>query len=110
MHGSANLLAEQKHAKDHPVANTAAAVSLAAEAQQRHVIDQIAWSYAGTPTAGNLKIAVAGVDVWSVDIVADGPGFIPFPNGFDCGVNKLVVVTLAAAGAACTGKLNVSYR
>lgn len=93
-----------------PVANTAAVVTYTAGgAGVYHVIGGIAWSYSGVPTNGNLKIEDDGVIVFTLDIVAAGPGLILFPRPKKNAVaNKALVVTLSTGGAGITGKLNVT--
>ena len=91
----------------HPAADTAAVVTYAASVDAKHVITGIAWSYDDNPTNGNLEITMNGVTIFSIDITTSGPGFIPFspPKKFSRG--HQVIVTLAAAGAGVSGKLNV---
>lgn len=92
-----------------PVANTAAVVTLAAPGVGKaHFVHQVQWSYIGAaPVNGRCYITVGGTTKWDVDIFAQGPdGFGMELPGTD---NAEVVITLAAAGASCTGKLNVQY-
>lgn len=95
--------------KHEPAANTAAVITYAAVSGQKHVIGGVAWSYNGAPTGGNLKIEdVSGTVVFSVDITAAGPGFIPFtPPMRQAAPNTALIITLSAAGAAVTGKVSV---
>ena len=88
-----------------PAANTAAVVTLAAEAGLSQALRGVAWSYNATPTGGNLKVEDDSTTVFSVDITAAGPGFLPLCLRSTTG--KLLRVTLSAAGAAVTGKVNV---
>lgn len=98
-----DLSAGQLHT---PAANTAAVITLAATAGKRHYIFLIMWSYNATPTAGNLKIEEpTGTTVFSVDIASAGPDVIAYTLRGD--INTELKVTLAAAGAAVTGKLQV---
>jgi hypothetical protein len=93
-----------------PAANTAAVVTYAAVANERHCIGGIAWSYSGgTPTGGNLKVEdVSGTTVFSIDITAAGPGFIPFsPPKRSAAVNTALIITLAAGGGGVSGKVSV---
>lgn len=92
-----------------PAVNTAAVVTYAASAGQAHVIGGIAWSYNAAPTGGNLKVEdVSGTTVFSIDITSAGPGFIPFARPKrSAAQNTALIVTLAAAGAAVTGKVSV---
>lgn len=88
-----------------PAANTAAIVTFTAVVGQRHVLEFVAWSYSAAPTGGRLTITDGGVTVLDVDIIAGGPGVLDVQLRSE--INSAVVATLAAAGAAITGKLNV---
>jgi hypothetical protein len=92
-----------------PAVNTAAVVTYAASPGVAHVIGGVAWSYNAAPTGGNLKIEdVSGTVVFSVDITTAGPGFFQFARPKkSAAVNTALIVTLAAAGAAVTGKVSV---
>ncbi len=92
-----------------PAVNTAAVVTYAAAgAGVSHVIKGIAYSYNAAPTGGNLKVENgAGTIVFSMDITAAGPGFIPFNAAMKGTTNTAMIVTLTAAGAAVTGKVSV---
>ncbi len=91
-----------------PAVNTAAVVTYAAGAGVSHVIKGIAYSYNAAPTGGNLKVENgAGTIVFSMDITAAGPGFIPFNAAMKGTTNTAMIVTLTAAGAAVTGKVSV---
>ena len=88
-----------------PAVNTAAVITLAAVAAQRHYLPWVAWSYNAVPTAGRLSITDAGATVLDVDITADGPGFLPL-GIHSAAVNTIMVITLAAGGALVTGRVN----
>ena len=92
-----------------PASNTAAILTLTGTGTgpgSATVIQGIAWSYDAAPTGGNLKIENAsGTIIFSIDITAAGPGFLPFPWKSSNG-NPLIV-TLAAGGSGVTGKVNV---
>jgi hypothetical protein len=91
-----------------PAANTAAVVTYALDAARQHVISGVAWSYNAAPTGGSLKIEdAAGNTVFIVSITAAGPGEFIFPIPKAGTVNRALIVTLAAAGAAVTGKVSV---
>jgi hypothetical protein len=91
-----------------PASNTAAVVTIAAVTGKQNAISGIAWSYNAAPTAGNLKIENgSGVTVFSIDITAAGPGFIPWPVAIRGSVTTALIVTLAAGGAGVSGKVNV---
>lgn len=111
-----NTTAGTTLAKHHPAADTAAVVTIAAVAGQRHVIDWIHFGYDKVSDAvETLTVAIAGTTVWQISIPVDvdvsGPHFISFPHGlYGTGLNEAVVVTLSASGNTCTGKVNVGYR
>lgn len=94
---------------DEPAVNTAAVVTVAAPgAGVRNVVGSVEWSYDAAPTAGALTIEDgAGNTVFKVDISLSGPGgFVWFvPKRMTA--NTDTVVTLAAAGAAVSGIVNV---
>jgi hypothetical protein len=91
-----------------PASNTAATVTYAAVAGERHVITGFAVSYyGGIPTGGNVTITSAGVIIFNLDIAEEGAGEIIFPAPKSGGVNSDLVITLTAGGAGITGKLNI---
>ena len=92
-----------------PAANTAAIVTYAAVAGVKHIITGIAWSYAGGIPSGSLKVEdVSGTTVFVMGITEEGAGVITFPRPKKAAaVNTAMIVTLAAAGAAVTGKVSV---
>ena len=88
-----------------PAANTAAIVTLSAVVAKKHYLPRVVWSYDAVPTGGGLTVTDDGDTVFSISIPADGPGFVPL--GIESGTsNTDMVVTLAAGGAAVTGKVN----
>lgn len=91
-----------------PAVNTAAIVTYAATASVKHVITGIAWSYDAAPTGGNLKVEdVSGTTVFTIDITDKGAGFFVFPKPKkSAAANTAMIITLAAAGAAVTGKVS----
>ena len=91
-----------------PAANTAAVVTYAASAGAQHVISGIAWSYSAAPTGGNLKVEDgAGNVIFQLDVTAAGPDAVYFRPAKKGSVNTNLIVTLAAGGAAVTGKVSV---
>ena len=93
-----------------PAAATAAVVTYAANATQKHVISGIAWSYVGgLPVGGNLKVEdVSGTTVFSMDISDQGAGVIVFPKPKkSAAINTAMIITLASGGAGITGKLSI---
>jgi hypothetical protein len=91
-----------------PAVNTAAVVTYAAVAGQSHAITGIAYSYNAAPTGGNLKIEDGtGTTVFSMDLVAAGPGVVLFNPAKIGTAGRALIITLAAAGAAVTGKASV---
>ena len=106
-----NITQAIQNPDDHqPAANTAAIVTLAADSEQCHVITSITFGYNATPTAGSVVVTAGGVTIFSVPVVAAGPGQIQFPYGLhnDSALNEAVVITLAAAGASVTGRINTT--
>lgn len=92
-----------------PAVNTAAVVTYAAVAGVRHVITGMAWSYYGqVPVGGSIIVTDAGATVFSEAIADEGCGFFIFPEPKQSAiVNTAIVITLAAGGAACFGRLNI---
>lgn len=95
---------------DAPAANTAAVVTIAAVAGQRHRITGLGYSYSASPTGGNLLITDGGTTIVDIDVTSSWEvwAMLP-PGGIECGTNSAVVVTLAAGGAGISGKVNVAY-
>lgn len=98
-----------KVASNFPIANTNAVVTLAApaDANARHAIAWVSVSYSAAPTGGRITITDGGVTVFDLDITAAGEHLLDIPVPMEFGLGNAVVLTLAAAGAAVTGKLNV---
>ena len=92
-----------------PASNTAAVVTYAAVADKAHAITGIMWSYSGgDPTGGNIKIEDgSGNTVFSLDITAKGPGFLPFEPAKKGTANTAMIVTLAAGGSGVSGKVSI---
>lgn len=107
-------LAVVVNAKSHPAANTAAVVTLAADAQGMHVIDHMTYSYEGGATTDEtLTVTIGGVTKYAQYINASKNQEIPLPGGLynqALTKNEEVIATLSASGAGATGKLNVVYR
>ena len=90
--------------------NTAVVITYAAKQYGRHALASINLSYNAAPTGGNVKVEDgAGTTVFELDITAAGPCSIMFNNPMVLSENKAMLITLAAAGAAVTGKLNVQH-
>jgi hypothetical protein len=97
-----------------PAANTAAVVTYSAVSDKRHVLHSIDFSCTGTiAAASSLKVEdVAGTTVWvvGIDVTAVGAFHIEFdPPLIAAAVNTALIVTLAALGAAGTGKLSCCH-
>ena len=106
-----NITQAIQNPDDHqPSANTAAVVTLAADSEQCHVITSITFGYNATPTSGSVVVTAGGTTIFSVPVAAAGAGQIHFPYGLhnDAALNEAVVVTLAAAGASVTGRINTT--
>lgn len=90
-------------------ANADAVITLAAMADEIHVLDQLWFSYSGTPTGGRLIITIGGVTKLDLDVTQSGPGPLPLSRMNGGKVNEAVVITLKAAGAGVVGKLAAQY-
>lgn len=99
----------KKNAVHTPAAATAAVVTLAADPNETHVIDDIWWSYSASPTGGEVHITIGGVEVYSILVTQAGPGHIQM-NGFHGAKGLAVVVTVPSGGGAVVGTVNVQYR
>lgn len=95
-------IVERKH---YPGAATAAIITIAAVADNRHILHAVQWSYSAAPTGGRLTVEDgAGTVIFDVDITAAGPNELkPFITG---SINTAMVITLASGAGAVVGKLN----
>jgi hypothetical protein len=90
-----------------PAAATAAVITKDLVAGKRHRLEQVEWSYSAAPTGGNLKIEDgAGNVVFSLDITAAGPGFIPLSPAIVGTAGTAMIITLASGAGAVVGKVN----
>lgn len=91
--------------------NTAVVINKAAAgAGISNVIGAVYWSYNAAPTGGKLTIEDgSGTIVFEVDITSAGPGQLNFEPQQKGTANTALIITLAAAGAAVTGKLNITH-
>lgn len=95
-----------------PAANTAAVITYAADATARHALAQVIVSYSAAPTGGNLKIEDgSGTTVFTVDLTATvlEPVVINFDPPLLGSYNTAMIITLAAGGAAVSGKVNARH-
>jgi hypothetical protein len=93
-----------------PSSNIAASLNYAAAAGVSHCLGQVAWSYSGTPTGGNLKIEDgSGNTVFSMDITAAGPGCMAFKPPKKGTAGRALLITLAAGGSSKSGKLSATH-
>ena len=89
--------------------NTAVAVTITGVAGQTIKITGLAVSYNAAPTGGLLTVVVNAVTILALDISAAGPTAPPLPaGGIICQAGQSAVITLAAAGAAVAGRVNVA--
>ena len=96
-----------------PAANNPAVITLPADSETFHVVDSVLWSYNADPTGGSLTITstVDGTAVSQViTIVAKGQDQYCFSPPIQGDVNTAITITLAAGGAAVTGKINAMTR
>ena len=90
-------------------ANTAVVVTVNGVVFQTLRLMSLSGSYNAAPTGGVLTVVVNGVTLIQADITAAGLFTIPLPDGgLVCQSGQNIVITLSAAGAAVTGRLNVS--
>jgi hypothetical protein len=98
---------------DAPAVNTAAVITLAADASTRHVVDKVFGGYDATPTGGLLTIALTVLGS-AVSLVVPLPVAEPFDLDFIAplqgDLNTAITLTLAAGGNSVTGKLNALTR
>lgn len=109
--GASQEIAWNSALRHAPAADTAAVVTIDADADRPNIITQIFYSYKGTPTGGTLKVEdVSGTTVWGPHhIVAGGPGQVDFfPPLANAAKNTAMIVTLAAGGGAVEGVLTVN--
>lgn len=90
-----------------PAVNTAAVITITPAGGTRIVLDHIVYSYSAAPTGGNLLITDGGVTVMNIDDTGAGQQAIlqGSPGLQSTAIDNVIVITLAAAGAAVTGKL-----
>lgn len=89
--------------------NTAVVITVTGVAGQAIRITHISFSYSAAPTGGNVSVVVNGVTILQLDIGAAAEFAVPLPDGgIECQLGQNAVITLAAAGAAVAGKLNVA--
>ena len=90
--------------------NTAVVITIAGVAGQSVRIEALSGDYNAAPTGGLLTIVVNAVTIWQADILSSGLFTVPLPpGGLLCQAGQNAVLTLAAAGAAVTGRLNTGF-
>ncbi|MCJ7557508.1 MAG: hypothetical protein MUP90_11445 [Gammaproteobacteria bacterium] len=94
---------------DEPAVNTAAVITVAAPGNgMANVVGSVEWSYDDDPVAGSLSIQDGVGDVvFKVDVTLSGPGGFVWFTPKQMSANTDTIVTLAAAGAAVSGIVNV---
>ena len=113
MRSNLECLATPVFARHYPAANTAAVITIAASSEQYWALDWAMWSYSEEPTAGRLTVAIGGTTYLDIDITSAGPGPLRFdPPVYNPAFTKgeAMVITLAAGGGTCVGKLSARYR
>jgi hypothetical protein len=102
-----------------PNADTAAVVTIVADAAQFWVLDSIHFGYDKAPGAiETLVVTFGGVTVFTLyipasDIAVAGPHEVLFPHGLYVGPdnkNEELKVTLSASTATTKGAVNITYR
>jgi len=88
-----------------PAVDTAAIATTTAQGNGKHRLADVLFSYDAAPTAGSLLISDGTTDIL-VAITDAGPGRIP-SHFLPIESTDQITVTLAAAGGAVTGTLNI---
>lgn len=96
-------------ATDFPGIGVDAVVTLPAVTGNAYTIQHMAYSYSDTPLNGNMLITSGGTPIFDLDHTRSGEYvYNDKEDGIQTGINEVVVITLAHAGA--TPKLFVQYR
>lgn len=107
--GAASLSASQPASdalSNAPAVNTNAVITYAAVPGQRHRLTGLGFSYNAAPTGGRLTVVDGATTRVDIDLTSAGYTDLTLPPGGIFGaVNTALVITLAAAGAAVTGKV-----
>ena len=90
-----------------PAVNTVAIVTLTAVTDKRRELHGIAWSYNASPTGGSVIIEDGSTTIFKVFVAATGPDSLNFNRTIFSTPGQALTITLAAAGGAVTGTLNV---
>lgn len=95
-----------------PSSNTAAVITIAAVSNVAHEVEQIAFSYDGAPTGGNVKIeSPSGTTLCEHYVTGAGSGPVPLGNSCLKGaVGQALIITLAAGGSGVSGIINAIQR
>lgn len=107
-------LATPKFAQNHgEAADAQTVITITGDADHFWVLDWLVWSYSHVPTGGRLTVTIGGTTYLDIDITSAGPGPLRFDlplynPAFTKGED--VVISLAAGGGSCVGKLSVRYR
>lgn len=89
--------------------NTAVVATVTGVAGQTIRLLALSWSYNAAPTGGRMQIQDGATTILDVDVAASGPGSVPLPpGGIKLTSGNTLTATLAAAGAAVTGKVNLA--
>ncbi len=92
-----------------PAANVAAVLTYAADANGKHTLGAIFFSYSAAPTGGRLTVTDGGATVFDLAITGAGPDAIYFDPPLSGTQNAALVITLAAGGGTVAGKLNARH-
>jgi hypothetical protein len=89
--------------------NTAVVITIAAVAGQSVRLNALSAAYTGAPAGGSITITSNAVTLYQGPFLATTLAGIPLPDGGLEGASGFsMVITLAAAGAAVVGSLNVA--
>lgn len=104
-----NIEANQQFETATAAANTAVTITLPSVSNVVRILNNLWFSYSGTPTGGGVTITIDGVTFLDLDITTGGPGPLPLNRMNDGKHGSEVIVTLKAGGSGVVGKLVLQY-
>ncbi len=94
-----------------PDPDTAATKTVAAVADQIHVIEHLSAGFDSAPdSVKTLTIAIGGTTAWEISILTAGLNHYEFPGGLYGTFNEAMVVTLEADAGGATGSISFGIR
>lgn len=92
-----------------PSSNTAATITYPSISRTTHIIEEIDFSYSGTPTGGLLTVADGSTTVWEIGLPASGAFFKRFNPPIKGTPEGAVTITLAAGGSGVSGIISCGH-